>query len=146
MLAIELQPSDSDGYAYLGLSLICAGKPRDALAPLQDALRLDPRYQPRTRTFLGLAYFGLRRFKETVQELETVIGPLNYVIHFTLCFVSSAYMRLGRTDDAKEAVQRLLHLYPGFTADRFRRLFPYKFPADTEFVCDDLISAGLPAA
>ena len=53
-------------------------------------------------------------------------------------------MQLGQTEDAKDTVERLLNLYPGFTADRFRRLFPYKNPADTEFVCDDLISAGLP--
>ena len=142
--AIELQPSDSDGYAYLGLSLICAGNPEDALAPIQAAFRLDPLYQPRTRAFLGIAYYGLRRFKEAVQELDTVNGPLNYAIHFTLAFMSSAYMQLGQTENAKDTVERLLNLYPGFTVDRFRRLFPYKNPADIEFVCDDLISAGLP--
>jgi adenylate cyclase len=142
--AIGLLPNDSDGYAYLGLGLICAGKPEDALAPLQEALRLDPQYQPRTRSFLGIAYFGLGRFKETVQELEMVIGQLDYAIHFSLAFLASAYVRLARTEDAKETVQRLLHLYPGFTIDRFRRLWPYKDPADMEFACDDLNSAGLP--
>ncbi len=142
--AIELQPSDSDGYAYLGLSLICAGNPEDALAPIQDAFRLDPLYQPRTRAFLGVAYYGLRRFKEAVQELETVNGPLNYAIHFTLAFMSGAYMHLQRSVDAKATVQRLLTLYPGFTIDRLRRLLPYKHPTDTDFLCNALISAGLP--
>ncbi len=124
--------------------LICSGNPQDALAPLQDALRLDPTYQPRTRSFFAMAYYGLRRFNEAAQEMETVIGSFNYVIHFLLVFISSTYMRLGQIEKSKEAVHRLLELYPGFTVDRFRRLFPYKNSTDMEFVCDDLKSAGLP--
>ena len=91
-----------------------------------------------------MAYYGLRRFKEAAQEMETVIGSFNYVIHFLLVFMSSTYMRLGQIEKSKDAVHRLLELYPGFTVDKFRRLFPYKNPADMDHVCDDLISAGLP--
>jgi adenylate cyclase len=142
--AVELQPSDADGHAYEGLSLICAGRPGEALEPLDHALRLDPRYQPRTLGFLAIAYFGLRRFDDAVRESETVVGPLDYGIHFTLAFMAGAYMHVGRTEEAKATVRRLLGFYPGFTVERLRRLFPYKNSADMDFLCDALIAAGLP--
>ena len=142
--AVELQPSDADAHAYLGFCLMWAGNPQGALVPLENSLRLDPRYQARSLSFLAFAHFGMQRYADVVSELETAIGPLGNVIHFTLVFLTGAYVQLGRMDEAKATVHKLRNYYSGFTVGTLHRLLPYKDPADTEFLCDALRKAGLP--
>jgi hypothetical protein len=53
---------------------------------------------------------------------------------------------LGRLDEAKAAVAKLLKLSPGRTLSRLRETVPIKDPARLAAILDGLSKAGLPEA
>lgn len=68
----------------------------------------------------------------------------------SLKYRAAALGRLGRTDEARRAVQRLLELVPNLTITRVRRHVeveiknPYKKPGVAEAYYEGLRRAGLP--
>jgi tetratricopeptide (TPR) repeat protein len=76
--ATELDPANPQGWAALGWCLHRDGRVEDALAPYEEALRLEPG-DDTTRLNLGLAYLALDRRREMVrvlQELKDRASPL----------------------------------------------------------------------
>ena len=53
---------------------------------------------------------------------------------------------LGRRDEARPYVARLLSLEPSFTAEKFGRVYPFRKPEDRERYVRGLILAGVPEA
>ena len=52
--------------------------------------------------------------------------------------------QLGRTEEAREAVERILAIWPRFSISIYRALFPISACEKWEFVFDGLRRAGLP--
>ena len=58
--------------------------------------------------------------------------------------LASAYGRLGRLEEAKVALEKLLGLVPGITVATTREQVPWKNPSDRDRYLDGLRKAGMP--
>ena len=58
----------------------------------------------------------------------------------------AALGHLGRRDEARPYVEKLLSLEPNFTAARFGKVYPFQRPADREGYMRGLVLAGVPEA
>jgi tetratricopeptide (TPR) repeat protein len=56
----------------------------------------------------------------------------------------ASFGHLGRRDEAKPYVDRLLTLEPDFTVEQFARIYPFKLASDRERYIDGLRLAGMP--
>src|SRR5207245_4117127 len=59
--ALEINPSDTDSYAYRGVILVFAGKAADAVPWLEGALRFD-RANARAAVYIVRSYYFLERY------------------------------------------------------------------------------------
>ena len=101
--AIALDPSDSWSYADLAYTLIWAGRPAEAEAQIETAMRLDPHYPPVFVFYQGLAQFAQDRFAEAAKTFEEALR-LNPDAPWVGLFLAAAYGKSGRTKDAEAAV------------------------------------------
>ena len=70
---IALAPEDPDGYEGLGLTLLAAKRDREAAAPLESALRLDPSRKD-LQIQLGMAYLKDGQNAKAVETLRQGLG------------------------------------------------------------------------
>jgi hypothetical protein len=101
--AIALDSSDPLSYTYLGITLIGAGRPAEAIPYLRTAMRLDLHYPTEFTYFLGLAQFALEHFEEAAASFEAVTR-LNPDDEFPFAALAAAYGYLGRKEEAASAI------------------------------------------
>ena len=136
---IALNPGSADMRAYRGFCLLCAGKPEEAVAELEIAMRLNP--HPPVRYCAVLA-----RARDAEGALEVVTGVLareadNFpsALHATTLFA-----RCGRKEEAKSAAREVLCMVPDF---RIKQVNQWLLMRDSEFTDafrDGLRKAGMP--
>jgi len=144
--AIDAQPGDAFTQFVYGLSLGHSGFPSEAIAPLSEALRLDPA-EPRTpyRNVLGLAYFATGEYAIAAElfdknlELGGPSGP-----HMDM-FRASAYAELGQEEMAKSIISGLVESYPEFPFEKWLARW-VKNGDDRERLMANLHRLGLPQA
>src|SRR5437764_898200 len=128
-------------------SIVRAWKGDDAIAVEQAnrALRLSPFDHLLYLPYVGLAYahFSAGRFEETfaAASLATQSNPrfsVPQILH------AAALSSLGRGEDAKTAVQRLLELQPGITVGTAILSARYVNPENIAALANALRRAGLP--
>lgn len=70
--ALSLNPSDAGLHANMALALVIAGKPTEALAAIDEALRIDPRDQisQNVRKVVVKIIDGTKPLPKTLRELE----------------------------------------------------------------------------
>lgn len=112
--AIALSPADSpnlaDFYANRGEALRSMGQHSDAVAALQQAIKLNPAHVP-AHNNLGIVLRDMGRASEAVQVLERAIAlrPEHIQAQNNLAL---AYRSLGRDAEALAAFERALALNP----------------------------------
>ena len=141
--AVALQPSDGDALAYQGFHRFWAGRPQQALRPLEEALRIDPRFLGRTYSFLGFAKFGLERYEEALSDIEAAMS-LGHVIHYTFALSAATCWYLGKEREAGAMIERFRDMYPDLTIEDLDKMFPYANRDDTLRVTAALVEAGYP--
>ena len=101
--AIALDPSDSWSYADLAYTLIWAGRPAEAEAQIETAMRLDPHYPPIFLFYQGLAQFAQDRYPEAAKTFEEATR-LNPDAPWVQLYLAAAYGKSARDKDAAAAV------------------------------------------
>lgn len=111
---------------------------------MNDAIRLSPRdgFMPFWLTGLYWAYHSLQDYEDAANvALRGVrIAPRNPTFRRQL---TAAYYMLGRTDEAREALDDYLDLEPGATA-AIVRYIPSRNKQHLERFVEALRKAGLP--
>jgi len=97
--AIALDPSDSWSYADQAYTLIWAGRPAEAEALIEKAMRLDPRYPPIFVFYKGLAQFAEDRLPEAAKTFEEA-ERLNPDLPLLRLYLAATYGRNGQVDKA----------------------------------------------
>jgi TolB-like protein/class 3 adenylate cyclase/Flp pilus assembly protein TadD len=153
--AVALDPNDADSFITLASALSLAGRPDEALAFVERAMRLNPHHPPSYLYELGLAQFGMARYDEAAGSLEkaTILNPED---RWSLRLLLATYGLLGRgedaarvfraiTDAAKHGSRRyyLSYLDP-LTIRASAFWHPYKDPVDAERFAEGLRQAGVP--
>jgi TolB-like protein/Flp pilus assembly protein TadD len=114
--AIDLNPSFAYAYFGLGHALLGLRSFEEALKMFETAAHLSPR-DPHNWVFIHYQAYpliGLERYEEAVEvERRALLSP--NADFFPYVPLISALGHLGRKEEAKEAIGRLLRLQPGYT-------------------------------
>ena len=120
-------------------------QPGPAIESLERALRLSP-FDPLgfiNATWLAQAHLAARRFEQAIEWADTALHkqPRN-IVAVRAKIIALAY--LGRLDEARAELGRMLALYPGLTIVAFRPTTAAFDPEFVEFAFAGLRMAGLP--
>ncbi|AYG69132.1 MULTISPECIES: winged helix-turn-helix domain-containing protein [unclassified Rhizobium] len=147
--ALSLNPWDGTALFHLGLTQIQLGRFEDALATFEQADRFNTPEVSRWTWLLGAGWADI-----ILNHNEDAIGWLQRSIAITPgtgrahMLLAIAYQRLGRSDDAKQALAEGLQLRPGSTAANIslptRNTSPTYLEARQKII-QTLIEIGLPA-
>ncbi len=141
--AIDLNPSAARAYHFLGFTLAISGRPGDAIAELNTALRLDPRDPLISHTLaaLGLSHFLLRKFEDAILVTGKSLraDPGNVRAHHRLV---ASLGHLGRIEEASAALRELLRWQPDFSKDYIDAAYPFKNPEHHDLILEGLRKAG----
>lgn len=140
--AIALHPNNADAYVTLADILSFAGKPKDALALIKTAMRLNPRYPSWYLFELGFAYRLIGRYEEAIEVFKQVLLRTPGLL-FAHTGLAATYSQLGRHEEARAAVAEILRLSPNFSLEIWKQRAPYKDPAALERYLAALRQAGL---
>jgi adenylate cyclase len=141
--AIELNSNYADGHALLSFGLVHAGRAREALAAIDEAIRLNPRPPGVYRMHRGRALYFLGRYDESLRALResATINPAFVVTHL---YIAAALTRLGMQDDAEWAAEEALALVPQFGVDAWAKEEIFTDAGYLEQLVSGLKDAGLP--
>ena len=140
----ELAPGSYYAAVGQGIVLGYCGAPQELLRSVATALRVSPRdpriyatYQTRCAPL-----FVLDRFEEVVSCAQYIMRLLpDWPEGLTM--QAAALAKLGRTDEARHAIGRLLGLDPQYSVARALRRHPYRDAIDREKLAGALTRAGL---
>ncbi len=106
--AVEKEPSSSLAQAYLGMFLLYAGKPDQAITPLTRSLSLDPLNVRRPyRNILGVSLFHAGQYQESVNALQENLdlgGPFG---PHMMVYQAAGNAALGKFDEEMKILQGL---------------------------------------
>lgn len=119
--AKELDRRNIAAYAWEADALTLLGRPQEAFAPLEQALKVDPgnpwsRYIP---LFVGIAHVQLAQDEQAIVPLRRAADgqPQHPWPHL---YLAAALGNLGRADEARREAETTLQLLPGLTISGFR--------------------------
>jgi adenylate cyclase len=141
--AIALDPNGADARYRLGQGLIWAGRPEEAAASLERAIRMNPLAPATYFLNLGRAYRDSGRYEEAIGEFRKAIkrSPDNFYAHFGL---AAAYSLAGRDEEARVEVAEVLKIYPKASLVGSAKNLLYRNKADTDRIIVAMRKAGLP--
>jgi adenylate cyclase len=130
------------------MTLLMLGRPNEAMAPIQQAMRLSPRDQqvPIWQMFAGIVQLHLGNDAAAVEWLKRSVAgyPMS---PFCRLFLASALGVSGQIPEAQAQMAHFQQLRPGFTLSRFRAVELSDAPAfrkQRERVYEGLRRAGMP--
>jgi TolB-like protein/Tfp pilus assembly protein PilF len=128
----------------LGVSTLHCGSLDEAASHLERALRLAPQDPDRRFALSGLAHIAIVR-GDYERALYWAGRSLSVNMHYdpTYWMLISANAYLGRMEEAKHYLDRLLAIAPGVTLDRIKAGQPLLYPERIGAVLDGLRLAGL---
>jgi tetratricopeptide (TPR) repeat protein len=141
-LAVAIGPDSAYGHRFLAMAMNATGRPAEALAAAESAIRLNPSSGPLPPYPLceqGRAYTQLGRWEEAVRSLNACLKrhPDQVGPHVDLAV---DYVELGQEDAAQAEVAEIPRLNPQFS---LKMALESEFPAQREHVVADLRKAGL---
>lgn len=137
--ALDLNPNSPDLMADMADALIHVGQVAEGLALIEQAKQLNPLSSDWYDWVLGIAAFFDGRYAEALDAFNSV----NNSSSFLRCDLAATYMRLGRTEDARNIAGQILADQPDFRIGRCT-LTPFKDRTVEEAFVADLRAAGLP--
>jgi adenylate cyclase len=142
--AVALDPSGADAELNRAIVLTYAGQHAEALAAMDRVLLLDPKPRPQFYDYYGLVLYMNRRYEDAVATLLK-IQP-DEQSDFGVEVLAMAYARLGRTDDARRAIEMLLtKKSPARSLVYLRVIYGHhQRKEDLDHRLDALRDAGLP--
>jgi adenylate cyclase len=121
-------------------------QPEAAIEACPQALRLSP-FDPQDFAFAGgisPAHTVARRFDAAIQWGDRALRTHPRYIN-VIRARAVAYAHLGRIEEARVELSRMVEIYPELTIARFRSLLPRSAsPEFIEVFCTGLRPAGLP--
>jgi TolB-like protein/cytochrome c-type biogenesis protein CcmH/NrfG len=118
-MAILLNRNDSVAHRLLALFELQAGRPERSRAVIEQAMRLSPRDPNHWGSLLVLA-----RAQIALDECEMALSNLHMAIaanpdaNFVRLYLATAYGRMGRDREAREAIAEFLRMSPDLMAGK----------------------------
>jgi adenylate cyclase len=143
--ALTVSPNLAVAHGMRGVTLIYSGRPKEGLAAIQESIRLDPR-DPTKAFFLLNVAVGLYFCREYEAATEAANRAIRLVPHYpnTYRWLAAALGQLGRTDEAREALQKAVAVAPAVFEMYVRQRAPWFRPEDHAHMLEGLHKAGMP--
>jgi adenylate cyclase len=143
--ALSVSPNLADAHAIRGAILIFSGRLTEGVDALERSIRLDPRdpRSPTRLTQIALGLYFLRRYEAAIAAANEAIRqypdfPNSYR------WLAAALGQLGRTAEAKQALEKAVAVAPAGFGMYVRDRVPWMRPEDHAHMLDGLRKAGLP--
>lgn len=123
--ALEIAPNDADAIMYKGRMLrLLPGRAEEAIATIEQAMRLNPFYPPDYLSQLSWAYFAAQRYQEAhdIGLDYARLRPHHDHAHWRLAMT---YSILGQAEKAAQEVAATLRLNPSRTIAATMAASPY---------------------
>ena len=143
--ALRLNPNSSQALVYSGWLRLYNGDAATAKAHFERALRLSPIDISAYRTYTGLAFSCL--FLGLIDDaVSWASKALHHNPKFTVThrILAASLGHAGRLDEARQVVEQLQALLPGFTVTRYAKETRLRHLEYSELLMDGLRKAGLP--
>jgi TolB-like protein/Flp pilus assembly protein TadD len=143
--SLALNPSSASAYCYSGWVRVYCGDNDTALDHFARGLRLSP-HDPMEWLFyagMGYAYLQARRYEEAIAAARRALHS-NSKWAGIYRVLAASYAHLGRADEARTAVERLLAIDPGLTVAKFKNFLNATDTSSSEPMYEGLRKAGLP--
>jgi tetratricopeptide (TPR) repeat protein len=138
------QPGDADTQAYLGYCLIWAGRAREALEHINQAIPLNPHLNVPYYYWLLLAHFTLEEYDQAAAAFQANVDRGGPTALPGNCIAAAAYAAAGQIAEAEKLTRLVLEERPDFTVGSWRRPYWWKEQANNERLLLALVEAGLP--
>jgi tetratricopeptide (TPR) repeat protein len=146
--ALAIDRNYARAHVWIGMAKSHSGRNDETEAHVLEALRISPRDTDAGHWMMTAAYakLGAGLDEEAIAWLNRSIEiyPSGPTPHFLL---AAALARLGRLEEAREAVRAGLELNPDFTIARYRSFAPSDNPvylAGRERIYEGMRKAGVP--
>jgi TolB-like protein/Tfp pilus assembly protein PilF len=143
--AVALNPNLAWAWTFSGWVRIWLGEPGVAIEHIGRAIRLSP-HDPHifnTHSATACAHFIAGRYVESLSSAEMAIREKrDHLLALRILSASSAMV--GRLDQARKALARVLALEPALRISGLQHLYPFRRPEDVTRLADALRKAGLP--
>lgn len=142
-LAVRLNPSNAHFRMIVGATLAYMGRGEEALEEIDTAIRFNPHYPGFYLVHRSRALFVAGRYEEALSDSERAVMEMPDHAN-AVALLAACYARLGKDDQASEAITTLRTASPNFTVGYLRRWMPFAKRGDLELLCRLLSEAGLP--
>lgn len=140
-LALSLNPSYSDWRIATVYGLACQFE--KGLEAARAHMRLNPFYVNMAPGWLGACLHMLHRHEEALSPLlESASLAPN--MRFPRVWLAATYARLGRMEEARDQVRRVLHIEPDYTLETARKLLTMRDDAHLDYILQGMSMAGIP--
>ncbi len=141
--AISLAPHRADVYADFGQILNYWGDPERALELSEKVFSLDTFAPPLWEFYAGHSHFLMHQYDQALPKMTAMVERVPRFIT-GYAYLACLYVETDRLDDARDAIERLLEISPGYTLNDMDRIHPYRADDVRARFLDDLRWAGLP--
>jgi len=143
-MSVALGPNQALPHLLLAMYLHHNGRYKEALPLVRKAMRLDPYYPSLYLELLGSVYFRMEEYEKAVEAFKMLVvrEPHSIMGHQGL---ATAYIRLGRKEQARSEVAEVLRLFPEYSLEVYRKkaFRTHVDPAVVESDIETLREAGL---
>jgi adenylate cyclase len=141
--ALSMSPNLAIAHGHRGATLIFAGRPREGLAALETCIRLDPRDPYLAVRLLHIAC-GLYFCSEYDASVEASKRLIRSYPDFPMIYrwSAAALGQLGRTAEAKDALEKAVSRAPAAFDMYVRNRAPWFRPEDHAHLVEGLRKAG----
>jgi adenylate cyclase len=143
--ALVTSPNLAIAHGIIGATLVFSGCLKRGIAALERNLRLDPR-DPQLAirmNQIALAHYFLRQYEKTVEVAKRTIRSYPDYPHIHR-WLAAALGQLGRTDEARGALEKAISTAPGAFEMFVRHRVPWMRPEDHAHMLEGLRKAGMP--
>ncbi|MEP2028644.1 MAG: winged helix-turn-helix domain-containing tetratricopeptide repeat protein [Paracoccaceae bacterium] len=142
-LAVRLNPSNAHFRMIVGATYAYMGRGDDALKEIDAAIRFNPLFPGLYLVHRSRAFFVADRFQEALSDVERAVMEMPKHAN-VLALLAACYQKLGKHEQAAEAVAALREASPGYTLGFVRRTLPFAESKNLDALCWLLADAGLP--
>jgi len=140
---IDLEPGNADAYANLAGALQFSGEPDKVFPLIKKAMRMNPFYPFYYMLYRGQAYLAMENYEKALDAIKRSVSrnPDALPAHV---YLAACFGLMGNNAPARESLNNVQRIFPGFTTNWARTYLPYKRSEDLERLIEGLRTAGLP--
>jgi len=141
--ALTMSPNLARGHANLGSALIFSGRPKEGVTAIETSIRLDPQdpLLPNRLNTLALGHYFAGEYEAAVEEAKRAIRS-NPDYPLPHRWFAAALGQLGRTAEAKQALEKAIKVAPATFDMYVRQRVPWHRPEDYAHMLEGLRKAG----